>query len=158
MRRRPLRTLIAAAGIVLLAVPARAQESEGKAVQAVIDKLFDAMRKGDTASMRAVFAPAAKMFGVNRQGALAADSIDSWLRSIGRQPPGTVLNERTWAPQVRVDDNIAQAWMQYDFHIGDRFTHCGVDAFDLMKIGGEWKIVAVLDTRRTTGCTLPPGS
>jgi hypothetical protein len=66
------------------------------------------------------------------------------------------LIERTWAHEVRVDGNIAQAWMQYDFHIGERFSHCGVDAFDFVKIGDAWKIVQVMDTRRTTGCTPPP--
>ncbi|HYV98346.1 MAG TPA: nuclear transport factor 2 family protein [Gemmatimonadaceae bacterium] len=135
--------------------PLHAQTDEGKAVLAVVDKLFDGMRRGDTAAMRATFAPQARMLGVGRQGEARADGIDGWLASIGRQPAGTVLNERTWAPEVKVDDNVAQAWMQYDFHIGDRFSHCGIDAFDLLKIGGQWKIVSVLDTRRTTGCTGP---
>jgi hypothetical protein len=46
--------------------------------------------------------------------------------------------------------------MKYDLHVGERFSHCGVDAFDLVKLGGEWKIVSVMDTRRTTDCPQPP--
>jgi hypothetical protein len=96
--------------------------------------------------------------GVSRDGQLRADPMDGWLASVGRQPAGTVLNERTWDHEIRVDGNIAQAWMQYDFHVGERFSHCGVNAFTLVKLGDAWKVASVIDTRKTTGCTPPPAS
>jgi hypothetical protein len=36
--------------------------------------------------------------------------------------------------------------------VGDRFSHCGVDAFTLAKEDDAWKIVALTDTRRRQGC------
>lgn len=143
--------------LVAAASPALAQSSdpETRAIVAVIDKLFDGMRTRDTAVMRAAFVPEARMLGLTAQGQLRASSIDSWIASVGRST-GDAARERTWAHQVHVDGGIAQAWMQYDLHIGERFSHCGIDAFDLMKVGGTWKIVTVMDTRRTTGCTQPP--
>jgi hypothetical protein len=151
------RTLLALSLVALGAPTLRAQDAEGKAVLAVVEKLFDGMKRADTAAMRTLFAPQARMMRVNRQGQIGADSIDGWLRSIGRSAPGTLI-ERTWAHEVRVDATIAQAWMKYDFHVGERFSHCGVDAFDFMKVGGEWKIVTVMDTSANTGCTPPPKS
>jgi hypothetical protein len=151
-----IKVLLVAAIVTGLPVKGRAQD-ETKAVIAVVDRLFEGMRKADTTAMRALFAPDARMWGV-RQGQITANPVDSWLQSIGRQPAGTVLNERTWAHEVRVDGTVAQAWMQYDFHIGERFSHCGIDAFSFIKAGTDWKIVGVMDTRRTTGCTPPPKS
>jgi hypothetical protein len=141
--------------LAALPVAARAQDADKSAVLAVVDKLFDGMRKADTASMRALFIPAARMLGVNPQGQPSSDTIDRWLAGIGRKPPTTIYDERTWAPEVRIDGTIAQAWMQYAFYIGDRLNHCGVDAFDFLKIGSEWKIATVMDTQHMTACKPP---
>jgi hypothetical protein len=143
--------------LILPASVARAQDStETRAIIAVVDKLFNGMLTRDTAAMRVVFVPEARMLGLTNQGAFRASPVDAWIASIGRANPESPLRERTWGHQVRVDGAIAQAWMEYDLHVGARFSHCGVDAFDLIKIGTEWKIVSVMDTRRTTGCTEPP--
>ncbi len=135
-----------------------AQASESSAIIAVVDQLFEGMRTKDTAMMRGLFVPQARMVGVGRDGAVRADPIDGWLAGIGRAPAATVLRERTWNHEVKVDGVIAQAWMDYDFFVGDRFSHCGVDAFHFLKVGGAWKIATVMDTRRTEGCTEPPPS
>jgi hypothetical protein len=136
--------------------PLVAQDAESTAILAVVDQLFEGMRTKDTAAMRALFAPQARMMGVGRDGGLRADPIDGWLAGIGRSPDGPVLRERTWNHDIKVDGVIAQAWMDYDFFIGERFSHCGVDAFHFVKLAGAWKIVSVMDTRRTEGCTEPP--
>jgi hypothetical protein len=143
--------------VAALPLVGRAQDADQKAIIAVVDRLFEGMRKADTAVMRAVFVPqGARMLGINR-GQFNAQPVDGWLAGIARVPQGTVYDERTWSPEVKVDGVIAQAWMQYAFYIGDRLSHCGVDAFDLVKIGAEWKIATVMDTRRNTGCNPPAG-
>jgi hypothetical protein len=138
-----------------LPVVARAQDAEQKAVLAVVDKLFDGMRKADTAAMRALFIPQARMLRVDRQGQPTSATIDGWLNGIGRKPAATIYDERTWSPEVRIDGAIAQAWMPYAFFIGDRLSHCGIDAFDFLKVGSEWKIATVMDTQHATPCTPP---
>jgi hypothetical protein len=150
------RWLVVGALFTFSAVPMAAQQSEQTAIIAVVDALFEGMRTKDTTAMRALFLPQARMVGLDRQGKVTANPVDGWIASIGRSAAGTELRERTWAHEVRVDGAIAQAWMQYDFHIGERFSHCGVDAFDFVKVEGAWKIIGVMDTRRTEGCTPPP--
>ncbi len=151
-------TLAAAALVAGLPPAVRAQDAESVAIVALVDQLFEGMRTKDTAMMRSLFVPQARMVGVGRDGAVRADPIDGWLAGIGRAPATTVLRERTWNHEVKVDGVIAQAWMDYDLFIGERFSHCGVDAFHLLKINGAWKIATVMDTRRTEGCTDPPPS
>jgi hypothetical protein len=48
--------------------------------------------------------------------------------------------------------------MDYSFYLGDKFSHCGVDAFLLARDGTEWKVVSLADTRRRQGCPDQPGS
>jgi hypothetical protein len=147
----------AALFVAALPLSAVAQDADQKAILSLVDRVFEGMRKGDTAMMRAAFAPQARMLGVGRDGQVTSESIDGWLTGIARpRANNAVIDERTWAPEVKIDGNIAQAWMQYALYVGERLNHCGVDAFDFLKVGGDWKILTVMDTRRTTGCTPPP--
>jgi hypothetical protein len=63
--------------------------------------------------------------------------------------------ERIWAPEVRIDGNMATLWAPYDFHLGRRLSHCGMDAFQFVREGGAWKLIAVTFTARTEGCEPP---
>jgi hypothetical protein len=143
--------------VAALPIAAPAQDAEQKAVIAVVEKLFDGMRKADTAMMRLLFAgPGVRMMGINREGQFNPQPVDGWLTGIGRKPAEQIWDEKTWAHEAKVDGNIAQVWMQYAFYIGERLNHCGVNAIDFMKFGTEWKIVSIMDSRRNTGCTPPP--
>ena len=35
------------------------------------------------------------------------------------------------------------------------FSHCGANSFQLMKGADGWKIVYLVDSRRTEGCEIP---
>ena len=68
-------------------------------------------------------------------------------------PAGDVWNERMYEPEVRIDGDVAQVWGYYTFHRTTTFSHCGVDAFMLVKIGPTWKITHLADSRQKEGCT-----
>jgi hypothetical protein len=55
-----------------------------------------------------------------------------------------------------MDAGTAHVWTFYTLHVGERFSHCGYDSFQLLRSGEGWKIVSVADTRRTDNCE-PPG-
>jgi hypothetical protein len=115
------------------------------------------MRTRDTALIRSVFDPAGRIVRVTREGTVRSDPPDAFIRAVASAKEGAVWNERIWDADVHIDDNIAQLWAQYDFHLNDTFSHCGVDAFQMAKTSAGWKIVLIADTHRTTGCTPPPG-
>ena len=50
------------------------------------------------------------------------------------------MRERMWSPEVRVHGLIATVWTPYDFWIDGKFSHCGIDAFDLVKTEEGWKL------------------
>ena len=122
------------------------------AVRAVVQRLFDGMRARDTVMMSSVFHPEARFYGHNRAGEIQLTTPSSFLQGIGRAPAGVLLDEVIQDVEVRIDGKLATVWTYYDFFAGDRFSHCGYDAFLLLKAGAEWKIVALADSRRTEGC------
>jgi hypothetical protein len=65
---------------------------------------------------------------------------------------GDVWHEKMIDPEVKIDGTIAQVWTYYTFHLNDTFSHCGTDAFMLVKVGGSWKITQLADTERKEGC------
>jgi len=65
------------------------------------------------------------------------------------QPP---LDEPIRNPVVQLDADLATVWAEYQVRRDGRVTHCGYDAFHLVRRPGGWKILNVSDTYRTTGC------
>lgn len=57
-----------------------------------------------------------------------------------------------WDAEVEVSGDLATLWAPYDFHIGERFSHCGFDAFHFVRQDGAWRIAALTYTVQTSGC------
>ena len=151
------------ASCVFLASPgaARAQAAPDRdAILAVVQRLFDGMRAGDSAAVRSVFHPRALFVSaLERQGTAQVrfEDPDGFIKAVGT-PHDQVWDERTRNEVVHQDGTLASVWMDYSFYAGDRFSHCGVDAFLLAREGDDWKIVSLADTRRREGCPDQPGS
>ena len=142
----------------LAARPADAQApaSETVAQLAVVNELFNAMRAGDSARVRAVFHPQMKALmssdvGPDGAARVQATPVDAFVRTIGT-PHAEVYDERLYNPRTLIDGTLASVWVDYSFFLGAKLLHCGVDIFHLAKVGEAWKIIALSDTRRTTGC------
>lgn len=132
-----------------------AQGSDREAILATVQKVFDAMRTRDTALLSQAFDSTARLVGVSTRGTpgVSLTMPSQFGGSIARAPAGDVWNERIYDPEVRIDGNVAQVWAYYTFHRNTSFSHCGVDAFMLVKVGSTWKITQLADSRRTEGCT-----
>ena len=126
---------------------------ERAAVLAVVQRLWDAMKARDTAMARSVFDSSAMLSrAVTRNGEARVQltPVSAFLEALSHATEP--WNERMFAPEVRIDGSLATVWTEYDFHLGDKFSHCGVDAFQLLKTSAGWKIVALADTARREGC------
>jgi hypothetical protein len=134
---------------------AGAQIGDRDAILAAVQKVFDAMRTRDTALLSQAFDSSARLVGVSNRGtpSVSLTSPSQFGASISRAPAGDVWNERIYDPEVKVDGTVAQVWAYYTFHRNATFSHCGVDAFMLVKVGSAWRITQLADSRRTDGCT-----
>ncbi len=133
----------------------RAQSAEEAQVIITLSQLFEGIRTGDTAAIRAVFHPEARIQSVfvSREGkpVLATQSVDKFVQAIG-SPHDEAWEERIWGYDIQIDGNLASAWTKYTFFRGEEMSHCGANAFHLFKSGEGWKIIQVTDTRRKSGC------
>ena len=145
--------------IVLLATvfcTLNAQTSEERAaVLRPVNILFDAMRAGDSASIRQVFTKDAVLKTVitHPDGTtnLRSTQLEDFLRSVGT-PHDAIFDERIWNYDLRLDGNLASVWTEYSFFIGEQLSHCGVNAFQLIRNQKEWIIFHITDTRRRSDC------
>lgn len=158
--RPTIRAALAGLALLALALPATAaaQTGDEEEVLAVIETLFDGMRAADTARMRATFHSDVALWSAGeRDGAPTLETVpvQRWLDAVGR-PHEEAYDERLWDEEVRIDGRLATVWTRYAFFVGERFSHCGVDAFQLFRSADGWKIFHVADTRSTEGCDLPP--
>ena len=126
------------------------------AVMGVVRALFDAMRAGDSAAVRAQFHPRAQLVtaAMNQQGApvVRIDSLESFVRAVGT-PHADVWDEKIRNEVVQLDGPLASVWVDYAFFVGTKFSHCGVDALQLARTPAGWRIIALADTRKREGCT-----
>ncbi len=51
-----------------------------------------------------------------------------------------------------MDGPLATVWTEYQVVIEGKLSHCGTDAFHLVRRNGAWKILNVSDTFRREGC------
>jgi hypothetical protein len=162
-----IRSILAVVGLTLVAggtTPHAAiaqgnAAGEEKAVLAVVQRMFDAMKTKDTAAFREIFEPNAKLVGMRTRPSgeqvvqvLPWDRFGAFMAGDTRGP----WIERAWSPEVRIRGTLATVWAEYDFHFGQTPSHCGVDAVQLLKTPAGWKIVSIADTYEPTGCPQRP--
>jgi hypothetical protein len=144
---------------VLLAgtTPAFAQKTapEAEAVKQPIKLFFDGMRQGDSTMVRRALAPGAVLHSIGgkpgQPTALQRESVNDFLKSVSA-PHAEAWDERVQFERVLVDANLASVWAPYEFYLGSKFSHCGYDSFQLVKLADGWKIAYIIDTRRKEKC------
>lgn len=141
--------------LLLPALPFQAPASaEREAVMATVRQLFDGMRAGDGAAVRSAFHPQAQLVTAlsgDGNGTVQIDALEKFVAAVS-SPHAEVWDERISNEVVQIDGTLAVVWTDYAFYTGERLSHCGVDAFQLVKVGGTWQIVSIADTRRKEGC------
>lgn len=123
-------------------------------VLAVLHRLFEGMRRGDSTMIRSVFLPGATLTTATlraNQQVQSVGSIDPFVASVG-VPRAEPLDERLRNEVVLIDGPLATVWADYTLYIGSRMSHCGVDVAVLVRTAAGWRIASLADTRRTTGC------
>ena len=134
----------------LTAIPAFAQTNDETAIRATVTRMFEGMSKADSTGLKPLFAPGARLQTVqNKQGTVSVkeDPIASFITSVGKAKAGA-LDERLSGMDVKIDDDLATVWTPYSFYYNGQRSHCGANAFTLVRIAGDWKIQNIIDTRR----------
>lgn len=126
--------------VILVASQPAVQERE--AVLRTVQAFFDTMTASDVEGARKILQPQGRFHAMSMKDgkpevrAFSNEEYFAILQENSRQR----RQERMWNPDVRINGLIASVTAPYDFWIDDKFSHCGVDAFDLIKTEEGWKI------------------
>jgi hypothetical protein len=142
----PYRFLAIALVTLLLAPSLRAQNADAdtRAVIAVTDSVLAALSSGDNVTLKRLTLDSAIVGGAGVRNGVERMSLTSWARFTSH--PGSDFTERGFGATARVQDRVAQVWVPYDLYRGREWSHCGVDAFTLLKSEGRWRVASLIFT------------
>jgi len=118
-----------------------AQPSERDAVLKTMQAFFDTMTARDVDGAREILQPQGRFHAMQMKDGkpdVRAFANEEYFANL--QASKQTMQERIWNAEVRINGLIATVTAPYDFWIDGKFSHCGVDAFDLIKTEKGWKI------------------
>jgi hypothetical protein len=125
-------------------------------VKQIVNQMFVAMKNSDVSLFKASFTDSAflQTIATDRNTGkmkIKNEDIKAFAQTVGELPKDSA-DERITFDVVRIDGDLASVWTPYQFYYNGRFSHCGVNSFQVVRLNGVWKIHYVIDTRRKTGC------
>jgi hypothetical protein len=133
-----------------------AQNPEELKVKNTVIQFFDAFHKQDSVAIREVVSDdiTLQSIGKNKEGVteLKIENFDNFLKSIVSIPKDKKFEEKLLDFKIRIDGDMANAWTPYEFYFDGKFSHCGVNSFQMVRLEGVWKIIYLIDTRRKEDC------
>lgn len=117
---------------------------------AIPDLLFTAMRGKDQEKIRGLFLPEGQLVALDKprdgQGPSTSRvfSAESFAKNIAGVK-GEII-ERMPQKKVEISGDLAVVSGRYTLHIGDKFSHCGLNTFNLLRTENGWKIVNAAST------------
>lgn len=143
-------------GILLISVNTAAQDSEKYAVQKTIEAFFEGFHQQDSTTIKETVAKEVLLQTIAKDSLgkdyVRTEDFSKFIKSIVGIPETTKFQETIKSYSIQVDGPMANAWTAYEFHVNDKFSHCGVNSFQLVKQEDGWKIIYLIDTRRKEGC------
>ena len=139
---------------VFIAITVHAQGPEDS-VKATVNTLFTAMKNADATLLRSVFSDRALLQTISRdkegKTVVRTESAADFATLVGTLKKDSA-DERISFETVKIDGTLAIVWTPYNFYYNGKFSHCGVNSFQLVRFDGSWKIQYLIDTRRRAGC------
>lgn len=142
---------------LLISIGLKAQESEKVIVKNRIDTFFIAFHNKDTAALKEYAKPTMMLQSIGKDNEehqrLTVSTYSDFVQSISNIPDEVSFEEKIVAYNIQIDGDMAHVWTPYEFWLNNTLHHCGVNSFQLFKKEGNWSIIHLVDTRRTTNCS-----
>lgn len=131
--------------------PDDVSQEEAPAVLAATERWLDALNSRDTAAMRAVNDSGMRtLVAGGPTGIRSARTLSDLLGQLATTSDR--FDERMVRPEVRIDGPLAEVWAPYTFGLNGSFSHCGADAFQLVKRASGWVVAQLTYSTRRDGC------
>ena len=137
-------------------ISVNAQMDEKMLVQKTVEGFFEAFHKQDSIAMKSFMADKVVLqtTGRNKEGKtqFRTTPIEKLYESIVSIPDSIQFEEKLTSWSIQVDRTMANAWVGYEFWLNGKFSHCGINSFQMVNFDGDWKIIYLIDTRGRAGC------
>jgi hypothetical protein len=114
-------------------------DSDRAAVVAVADSALAAVSHVDFKAVSALMLDESVMMSAGMRNGMMSYGAQNKLQVAEAKRTGT-MTERGFSPSVHVSGPLAVVWYPYDFYLNGQWSHCGVDSFTMLKVGGRWRI------------------
>jgi hypothetical protein len=144
---------------ITLIVALQTQAADREAILKTVQRFYDTMTAHDVEGARDVLQPQGRFHAMSMKGGkpdVRAFSNEEYFATLQERSKDT-MQERIWNPEVRINGLTANVIAPYDFWINDKFSHCGVDTFDLIKTEEGWKIAGGVYTVESKCAPSPLG-
>ena len=113
-----------------------------------VNSLIDALASNDHEALDALLEREGSMVRHDiRDPAKPGQTVTTFAKL--REPDegdGPVMSERLGIPTLFQRGPIAQVWVPYRFSISGKLSHCGIDAFSLVKRDDRWRTAGLVYT------------
>jgi hypothetical protein len=130
--------------ILIISATSFAQDDKQAAIN-VVNQLFEGMKAKNIEQMKAVFSADGQLIAIDkpRDGKGLSKtrlfSGEAFAKMIS-EAKGADYIEKMSAPEARISGDLAIVSGRYTFYVGDKFSHCGTNIFNLVRTETGWRI------------------
>ncbi|WP_298513326.1 nuclear transport factor 2 family protein [uncultured Kordia sp.] len=140
----------------VLSFSVNAQTDDETAAKQAVIQFFEGFHKKDSIMMQEVvhkdIVLQTTFMTKDGKSVLKNGNADNFINAVVTRADSPTWEEKILSYNVQVDGTMANVWTPYEFWLGGKFLHCGVNSFQLFKDNGKWKIIYLIDTRRKKSC------
>jgi hypothetical protein len=145
MKNKYMKKILLLILLLVFAAPVFSQADEKQAVLDAVDKLWAGMKAKSAEQIKAAFMPDGQLVAVDKPKDGKGLSTTRMLTGgefakLISEAKAPDFVESMIDPQVYVTGDMALVTGRYTFYVGDKFSHCGVDTFNLVRTETGWKI------------------
>jgi hypothetical protein len=130
--------------------PNNKSDAKARDAVAVIDRLWEAMQTKNADTIRSLFTPEGQLVAVDRPrtgddaSKTRVFTAEAFAKMIV-EGKGEYI-ERMPQPEAKIFGDAAIVFGRYTFHVGNKFSHCGTNTFNLVRTSEGWRIANGVST------------
>lgn len=139
-----------------IVLPAIAQKNDdSKDTLAVVNTMFVEMANHNPPAIAALYTTNSNLAALikTKDGKSVIRNFTGEAFSKNFAEKKSEIKEDMYAPDVKIFGDLALVWGRYVFFVDGKVSHCGVNAFHLVRTDAGWKIANASSTIEPQGCT-----
>ena len=141
--------------LTAISVSALAQSTDEKDALAVANTMFTEMANHNPAGISALWAKDAMLTAIIRgkegKSRIVTFTGEAFSKNFAEKK--NEIKELMYAPETKVDGDLALVSGRYVFFVDGKVSHCGINAFHIVRTEAGWKIASASSTIDPGNCT-----